>query len=266
MKTFLLKGLVAILLCISVAYAFTTDEVEMFKLQLDLVEKYGEKITFYKLLKVDPSSNTKQITKQFKKLSKKYHPDKNPKYRKLYERLNMATNMLTNIDTRKSYDYYVKNGFPQYDYHKGGFYFANRLTKYSQNIIILVMVSLAITFIQRGMSKLTYTSNVRRLNSFIQQCKEMDDTNGLGSKRLQFQESPDAEPKEILIKFGDVYVLENLENGLENATQTLISADTIPKPSWKNIWFLKLFNVLLASFKKKESNIQNADKKMTKKN
>lgn len=81
---------------------------------------------FYKFVKIKKSkdSTSKEIIKNLRKLAKKYHPDKNKKYRKLYERLNLATNILSNDERKKMYDYYLKNGFPDYDFNKGDYFFS----------------------------------------------------------------------------------------------------------------------------------------------
>ncbi|KAL3238143.1 Erj5p [Nakaseomyces bracarensis] len=224
------KSLVVLACLVGLVYCFTKEEVEMFQLQKEIVDKYGGKVSdgssidFYKFLRLPEGqkSTTKQITKNLRKLSRKYHPDKNPKYRKLYERLNVATKILANESLRKTYDYYLKNGFPDYDFNKGGFFF-QRVKPATWFLVLFVF--LAASFMHLVIMKLQYKSNVRRITSFIQQCKAQDDTDGLGEKRLFFKQHEEDPGKELVLRFGDVYVVE------EDGSESLISADTITKPT-----------------------------------
>lgn len=235
---FRFRSVLLLLLClVSIAFCFSPQEVEMFQLQKEIVDKYNDKLTeeidFYKFLRLPDGqkSTTKQITKNLRKLSRKYHPDKNPKYRKLYERLNLATKILSNESLRKTYDYYLKNGFPDYDFKKGGFFF-QRVKPATW--FLLSFVFLAASFMHLVILKLQYKSNVRRITSFIQQCKAQDDTDGLGEKRLFFKQHEDDPGKELVLRFGDVYVVE------EDGSESLISADTIPKPTILDSLLFKL--------------------------
>lgn len=237
-------------LLVTFVWCFTPQEVEVFQLQHDLVKKYGPEMNFYKFLKLKKGkdSTSKEIIKNLRKLAKKYHPDKNKKYRKLYERLNLATNILSNDERKKMYDYYLKNGFPDYDFNKGGYFF-NRVQP--KTYVILLFVYLAVSVIHYGVLRLQYTSNRRRIEDFIEQCKEMDDTNGLGEKRLTFQQHPEDEPKELLIKFGDVYLLEpNPRDGL-NPIRTLISPNTVEEPTVMDCFFFKFPRWILSKLSRK---------------
>lgn len=236
------KSILLLLFCLaSIVYCFTPEEVQIFQLQQEIVNKYNDKsitdIDFYKFLKLPEGqkSTTKQITKNLRKLSRKYHPDKNPKYKKLYERLNLATKILSNESQRKTYDYYLKNGFPDYDFNKGGFFF-QRVKPATW--FLLLFVYFAASFMHLVILKLQYKANVRRITNFIQQCKAEDDTNGLGEKRLFFKQNEDDSGKELVLRFGDVYVVE------EDNSESLISPDTIPKPTIFDSLLFKLPSAL----------------------
>ncbi|CAB4256221.1 similar to Saccharomyces cerevisiae YFR041C ERJ5 Type I membrane protein with a J domain is required to preserve the folding capacity of the endoplasmic reticulum [Maudiozyma barnettii] len=235
----------------SVAYAFTADEVEIFQLHQELQEKYGDKINFYKLLKLPngQGSTSKEITKNLRKLSRKYHPDKNKKYKTLYSRLNLATQILSNDDTRKTYDYYLKNGFPDYNFKKGGFFFKR---VQPQTWFILSFIFLAASFIHYVILKIQYKAQVKRIESFIQQCKEQDTSNGLGETKLTFKQHEEDEGKNLHIKFGSVYLMEDDE------TESLITADDIPIPSITDTILFKmpkgLWNASLGRILNKTSN------------
>lgn len=245
------KILVCVICLIGYAIAFTPQEIEIFKLQKEIVQKYGNSknleggdsnMDFYKLLKLPKmrDSTSKEITKNLRKLAKKYHPDKNKKYRKLYERLSLATQILANDERRKQYDYYLKNGFPDYDFSKGGFFF-NRVQP--KTWVILGFVYIAVSVIHYVILRLTCTSNKRRIVGFINQCKEQDDTNGMGEKRLSFKQHEEDEPKELILRFGDVFIIE------EDGSESLISPSTVNEPSVFDSMFFRLPIWILNKFK-----------------
>ncbi|CAI4061137.1 Erj5p SKDI_06G1120 [Saccharomyces kudriavzevii IFO 1802] len=239
------KPALAVLGLVSLVYAFTTIETEIFQLQNEISTKYGPEMDFYKFLKLDKlqKSSTKEITKNLRKLSKKYHPDKNPKYRKLYERLNLATQILSNSSNRKIYDYYLQNGFPNYDFHKGGFYFTRVKPK---TWFILAFIWIIINIAQYIVSIIQYRSQRSRIENFISQCKQQDDSNGLGVKRLTFKQHEEDKGKDLVVKFSDVYVIE------PDGNETLISPDTLDKPSIKSCLFWRIptsiWNITLGRF------------------
>lgn len=228
-----LNLILAVIALGSLAYAFTASEVEIFQLHQEITKKYGDKMNFYKFLKLTngQKSTSKEISKNLRKLSRKYHPDKNKKYKTLYSRLNLATQILSNDDTRKTYDYYLKNGFPDYNFKKGGFFFKR---VQPQTWFILSFIFIAASFIHYVILKIQHKSQVKRIESFIQQCKEQDTSNGLGETRLTFKQHEEDEGKNLHIKFGSVYLVEADEK------ESLITPDDIPVPSVTDTIFFKL--------------------------
>lgn len=256
--------LLAVTFFATLVWCFTPQEIETFQLQHDLVKKYGSEMNLYKFLKLKKGkqSTSREIIKNLRQLSKKYHPDKNKKYRKLYERLNLATNILSNDERRKNYDYYLKNGFPDYDFSKGGYFFTRVQPK---TYVILLFVYIAISVIHYGVLRLQYTSNRRRIEDFIAQCKEADDTDGLGEKRLAFQQHSEDEPKELLIKFGDVFLLEPNPNGdVDKPIRTLISPDTVENPTIMDCMFFRLPIWLFNKFTRQPKIVTKDSKQSTK--
>lgn len=228
------QGLIAIcaLFLISIVHCFTGTEVEIFQLQQELAKKYGADINLYQFLKLPKleGSTGSEITKNLRKLSKKYHPDKNSKYRKLYERLNIATNILADEETRKVYDYYLKNGFPDYDFQKGGFYF--------KRVRPAVWFTMLFLFFTSGVAhlillKIQNNSNKSRINNFVKRVRDQDTTQGLGECNLLFKESENSDEKKLLVKFGDVYILN------ENGSSTKISAENVVDPTIKDTLIVK---------------------------
>ncbi|CCH62996.1 hypothetical protein TBLA_0I03430 [Henningerozyma blattae CBS 6284] len=219
-----------LLFIISLVFAFTTEEIEIFRLQKEVAKKYGKDMDFYKFLKLSKmkDSTSKEISKNLRKLSKKYHPDKNKKYRKLYERLNLATQILADDTRRKTYDYYLKNGFPDYDFSKGGFFFRRVQPK---TYVLFMFIYLAASVIHYGIMVIQAKGNTRRINEFIESCKEQDDTSGLGEKYLLYKTSADDPGKQVQIRFGDVFIIE------ADGSRALVTPDSIPAPQVKDCMF-----------------------------
>lgn len=192
---------------ISLALAFTPEEVQIFQLQQEVKNKYGDKVDLYKLLKLPKlrESTSQDIRKNFRKLSKKYHPDKNKNYKKVYELINLATKILSDDSQRKTYDYYLKNGFPKYDFKKGGFYFSRVQPK---TWFILAFIYVACGLIHYVLLKLQNDANKTRIERFLREVRAQDDTNGLGEKRLLFRQSIEDEGKEIIVRLGDVFAVQ----------------------------------------------------------
>ncbi|QLL33057.1 hypothetical protein HG536_0D05780 [Torulaspora globosa] len=222
-----------VILLSALAYCFTPEETEIFELQRELAKKYGDEIDFYRFLKLPKlkHSSSKEIVRNLRNLAKKYHPDKNRKYKKLYERLNKATEILSNDSRRKTYDYYLKNGFPDYNFSRGGFIFRRVQPKTWFLVLFLYVVASAIHY---ALLKIQHTSNKRRIQGFIRQCKEQDDTNGVGEKRLVFKQHEADDAKEILIRLGDVYVVQ------PDGEMCLISADDAADPTILDCLFFRL--------------------------
>lgn len=232
----------AVLLLLTLVYCFSPEEVEVFQLQQELTKKYGDDIDFYKFLKLPKlrGSSSKEIVKNLRNLSKKYHPDKNRKYKVLYERLNKATQILSNDYRRKTYDYYLKNGFPDYNFSRGGFIFKRVQPKTWFLLLFLYTVASGVHY---ALLKLQSSSNKRRIDDFVKQCKEQDSTKGLGEKRLTFKQYEGDEPKEIVVRYGDVFLIEQDEN------ESLISSETVTDPGMLDCMFfavpLRIWNVTL---------------------
>ncbi|QEU58791.1 Erj5 [Kluyveromyces lactis] len=248
----------------AVAYCFTRDEIEIFQLQQELHTKYGSDMDFYQFLKLPKlkQSTSVEITKNFKKLAKKYHPDKNPKYRKLYERINLITKLLTDEGHRKTYDYYLKNGFPKYDYKKGGFFF-NRVAPSVWFTFFFLYVLAGV--IHLVLLKLHNNANKKRIENFVAKVREQDTTNSLGESKLVFKESEDSEGKQLLVRFGEVFVIQPDESLVKISTDDIIDPginDTllVKLPKW--IWNKTLGKFInIGTSKSQQPNKGSANKK-----
>lgn len=252
------KTLLFIVSFATFVYAFTTEEIEIFQLHQEIENKYGKEINFYKLLKLPKGtkSTAKEISKNLRKLSRKYHPDKNKKYKALYARLNLATQILADDSKRKTYDYYLKNGFPDYNFNKGGFFFKRVQPKTWFLLSFIFLISSCIHYV---ILHIQYKSQIKRINSFIGQCKEQDTSNGLGESRLTFKQHEEDEGKELLIKFGSVYLIENEQ-------ESLITSDDIAKPSFSSTIFFtlprSLVNMTIGRFFNKANDSSSGGKKL----
>ncbi|CDO91711.1 unnamed protein product [Kluyveromyces dobzhanskii CBS 2104] len=247
----------------AVAYCFTRDEIEIFQLQQELHKKYGSDMNFYKFLKLPnlKRSTSTEIAKNFKKLARKYHPDKNPKHRNLYERINLITKLLSDEGHRKTYDYYLKNGFPKYDYKKGGFFFKRVTPSVWFTLFFLYILAGLIHFV---LLRLHNNANKRRIQSFVTKVKEQDNTNGLGESKLVFKESEESEGKQLLVKFGEVFVVQEDESLAKISTEDISDpriTDTllVKLPKW--FWNKTLGKLVSTSATDKQSKNISADKK-----
>ncbi|KAL6950220.1 hypothetical protein ACO0QE_000896 [Hanseniaspora vineae] len=254
--------LFSLCLFISLCFCFTTEEVEIFELQKDLVKKYGKKIDFYKLLKLakGAQSTDKEITKQFRALSRKYHPDKNVKYTKLYQRLNNAKKILLNSDARKSYDYYLKHGFPKYNFARGGYYFERYSLKGAQ---VMFVVFLFLNVIHYFFMKIQVKSKRANIDTFVKQMKDQyDDTDGMGIKELQFDTSETKDGSQVdrmKIKFGQVYTVE--ESGAEILMD---STQLVPDTKFSDVFVCKILQKLLPKKTHADEQPQQVSKKSKK--
>ncbi|AGO13383.1 AaceriAFR246Cp [[Ashbya] aceris (nom. inval.)] len=207
---------------LAIVNGFTADEAEIFQLQKELTDKYGKDMNLYRFLKLEKleKSDGRDITRQMRSLAKKYHPDKNPKYKKLYQRLKLAAQILTDGEKRRTYDYYLDYGFPEYRVDKRGFVFQRVQPK---TWVVLGFVLAASSAIHWVLLKLQYRSRVRRVEAFVHEVKEQDDTLGLGEKRLQLQLG-DSEPQEVVVRFGDVFAVQ------EDGTETRVGVEELRAP------------------------------------
>lgn len=90
--------------------------------------------TFYSLLSVPSNVKDDQLEKAYKKASRKWHPDKfvrkdrkeREKAERKFETLSLIVSILRDVERRRHYDYYLKNGFPQWDKRKGRYIYKNK--------------------------------------------------------------------------------------------------------------------------------------------
>lgn len=258
--------LIAVFVLSSLAYCFTTEEIEIFQLQKEITKRYG--VDFYRFLELPrlKDSTPKEIAKNFRKLSKKYHPDKNKKYKKRFERLNLVSKILSDSSQRKTYDYYFKNGFPDYDFSKGGFFFKRTQPKVW---FILAFLYIACGLIHLVLLKLQNNSNKTRIKRFLRDVRQQDDTNGLGEKHLVLKRSEEDIGKEIIVRFGDVFVVQS--DGIE----AQVSLNDIKDPGLQDcmlvllplwLWKKTLGRLIIKSPVILDSDISSKTSKLSKKN
>ncbi|KAH3667484.1 hypothetical protein OGAPHI_003133 [Ogataea philodendri] len=118
------------LFSVAVFAAWSSEDLEIFKLQNELVEDSRKQTDFYEYLGVEngPKASYDEINKAYKRMSRKLHPDKvrrkdgvsEKKFKRIkrkaeerFQRLSLIGSILRG-DRRERYDYYLKRGFPAY--------------------------------------------------------------------------------------------------------------------------------------------------------
>lgn len=169
---------VYLLLLASFALAyFSPTQLEIlnvhYKIQPKETSKHTDSRTFYSLLSLEPSASDDQLERAYRKLSRKWHPDKfvraDPKERRRAERkfetLSLVVSILRDVDRRKSYDYFLKNGFPVWDEAKAMYVFKN---KFKPNFtMVLAFFALFSTIGQIMILKLNKSQKNKRVEQIL---------------------------------------------------------------------------------------------------
>lgn len=237
----------------AIVAAWSSEDIELFQLQTDLVKLYGSDATFYKFFELPKGekSTFEQISKQFKKLSKKYHPDKargisKKKANKRFEMLNLVANVLK-TDRKERYDYFLQNGFPKYSTSSAGWIYA----RFKPGLIFTLLVLLLFinvshyvgTIIQRNQDR-------KRINSLIEEVKLVAGSqapNGELDLTQQRKVRIERLEKTFLSRIDGVFLCDDEDpDYLEK-----ITSDDILNPTWRDIllvrWFACVWNRLFKS-------------------
>lgn len=231
-----------LLLAATALAAWSSEDLEIFHLQQDLVREYGPSATFYTFFELEDGekSTFKQIARQFRKLSQKYHPDKakrgvsKKKANKRFERLNLINNILK-TDKRKRYDYFLDKGFPKYS--TAGWIYAKFKPGIVFTIIFLsVLISVAhfvILKIQAGQNRKRIASLIADVKAFAQQ-QVAGNEMALGEQRKVKHEGLQ---KTFLVRIDGVFLCDD-EN--ENLLERVDPA-AIKDPTWRDFLFVRWF-------------------------
>lgn len=147
----------SLLLLASFAFAyFSPTQLEIlnlhYKIQPKDIKTKNDVRTFYSILSVKPSVTENELESAYRKLSRKWHPDKfiraeakeRRRAERKFETLSLVISILRDVERRKSYDYFVKNGFPVWDDKKAKYIFKNR---YKPNLAFVLLFLAVLTSI-----------------------------------------------------------------------------------------------------------------------
>lgn len=147
----------SLLLLASFAFAyFSPTQLEIlnlhYKIQPKDIKTKNDVRTFYSILSVKPSVTENELESAYRKLSRKWHPDKfiraeakeRRRAERKFETLSLVISILRDVERRKSYDYFVKNGFPVWDDKKAKYIFKNR---YKPNLTFVLLFLAVLTSI-----------------------------------------------------------------------------------------------------------------------
>ncbi|AOA61660.1 ER-localized J domain-containing protein [Komagataella phaffii CBS 7435] len=173
-----------VILClITAVYCFSAVDREIFQLNHELRQEYGDNFNFYEWLKLPkgPSSTFEDIDNAYKKLSRKLHPDKirqkklsqeqfeqlKKKATERYQQLSAVGSILRS-ESKERYDYFVKHGFPVY---KGNDY---TYAKFRPSVLLTIFILFALaTLTHFVFIRLSAVQSRKRLSSLIEENKQL---------------------------------------------------------------------------------------------
>jgi hypothetical protein len=136
MKQF--RAIYLLLLATLACAYFSPKQIEIIDLHHKIQPKKAstdqELRTFYSVLSVPANVKEDELEKVYKKVSRKWHPDKfvrkdrkeRERAERKFETLSLIVSILRDVERRRHYDYYLKNGFPQWDKRKGRYIYKNK--------------------------------------------------------------------------------------------------------------------------------------------
>ncbi|CAB86346.1 DNAJ domain-containing protein Erj5 [Schizosaccharomyces pombe] len=170
-----------LLLLFGVCLAWTSSDLEIFRVVDSLKSILKNKATFYELLEVPTKASIKEINRAYRKKSILYHPDKNPKSKELYTLLGLIVNILRNTETRKRYDYFLKNGFPRW---KGTGYLYSRYRPGLGAVLVLLFLLISIAHFVMLVISSKRQKKIMQDHIDIARQHESYATSARGSKRI----------------------------------------------------------------------------------
>lgn len=233
----LFKTLLSLLLAVT-ALAWSDKDTEIFQLQSLLHKHSPESESFYDLLSIPQSSNSKDISKRFKRLSVMHHPDKigaaNQTNNEFFEFLQLASSVLRDGDKRKTYDYYLRKGFPEYTGTNWTF------NTFKPGVLFVIgLLAVIVNVFHYVILWISYRGNVGKIERLIKEVKALD------KNPSDFKEKRVFHPmlnKEFLIRVDGIFLVEK-EGNWDNFREKFVRVDVneVDVPNWRDSLFVKSF-------------------------
>ncbi|KAG9299951.1 hypothetical protein G9A89_009679 [Geosiphon pyriformis] len=152
------------------ARAWDQEDYEIFDLVDELENAEGSHETFYSWIGLEESATEKEIGKAYRKKSLTLHPDKNPDERtqEKFARLGKITAILRSPESRKRYNFFLKNGVPRW---RGTGYYYRRHRPGVLNVLafLLILASLLHYLVMW----INFYQERKRIRFYIQEAREL---------------------------------------------------------------------------------------------
>jgi len=238
---------------LSLAFAWTKEDHEIFDLVSAIETAEGKGTTFYSWLDVSSKATSTEISRAYRKMSMALHPDKNPGVKGIEERfarLGVVAAILRDDEGRKRYDFFYKNGVPRW--RGTGYYYS----RYRPGLVfVVVFLTILTSVLQNVVQRYNYRKDLDRINRFILKARVA----AWGPKM-----TPQTTPKKVRVSLANTAAeedgrsIEMLVEGeyvylLGDAEPVLLDASIASKPSIWNTWAIKLVRSLLAKVSSKSN-------------
>ncbi|KAJ3736254.1 DnaJ-domain-containing protein [Lentinula guzmanii] len=160
--------LIFIFFCTTVL-AWNKEDHEIFDLVSAIEASEGKGTTFYSWLNVPSTASTSEIAKAYRKLSMQLHPDKNPGNKKIAERfarLGVVSAILRNPASRKSYDFFYKNGVPKW--RGTGYYYSRFRPGLGTVLTFLIVLSSGVQYLIQHSN---YKRDLKRIEAVVREAR-----------------------------------------------------------------------------------------------
>lgn len=248
---------------ITVAYAWTKEDHEIFDLVSALEASEGRGTTFYSWLGVSSTASTNEISKAYRKKSVQLHPDKNPGVKDAHERfarLGVIAKMLRDSEGRERYDFFYKNGVPKW--RGTGYYYSRFRPGLGTVLTFLILLTSALHYV---IQSLNFKRDVLRIEEIRTQARAM----AWGSKMIPTSEGKrkvklnlgggprlDDDGNVVSGRLVDMVVEGNdVYHPQPDGSLTLIDSSNAEPPALKRTWFLALIIMLFDKMTKRASHV-----------
>jgi len=238
---------------LTLGYAWTKEDHEIFDLVQALEDAEGKGTTFYSILGVPPTASAVDIGKAYRKKSISMHPDKNPGVKDIserYARLGVIAKILRNDEDRERYDFFYKNGVPKW--RGTGYYYSRFRPGLGSVVAFLILLT---SVVEHGIAHINRQRNLQRIDRLSKQAKSI----AYGPKGVPFEKGVKRKVRvpvnggtdssenrkagrmvDLLVDGTDVYVIGSHE-------PALLSRSMAPRPRFIDTWAISLIRSLYST-------------------